>query len=295
MPQLPVPDPLASLGPDLVLLSVRPRDGKLLAGRRLEFGLAASELARLAALGRITVTRDQMTVRDPAPTGHPELDAALAALAQGWPPPRPATWLSLPRAGLRDDYLDRMVAARILAERPPGVLRTAIVRSAVVSAAVPGAAARRSWPGARGRRFAVLAPAEAADARSRLDALARPGREDRSGEAAPDPGQLALGGLAAAIGLPRFLYPGRAARPERDRLTRIATRIAPARNGRPLPAPPAPPAPAEPASPAAASAMYAISWAALLAASNQTPRSRGGSLSTWSAIRPQDTTSGRSQ
>jgi Golgi phosphoprotein 3 (GPP34) len=51
-----------------------------------------AELVRLAADRRVDVTGDRIVVLDAAPTGDPELDAALASLAQARRPPRPKKW-----------------------------------------------------------------------------------------------------------------------------------------------------------------------------------------------------------
>jgi hypothetical protein len=269
-PSDPPATPLATLGDDLILLSVRPRDGKLLPGQRLAFGLAAAELARLAVVGRITVTRDQIIVVDPARTGQDDLDDLLAALAGDGPPAHPAIWLGLPRPDILDVSLNRLVAAGTLSEKRPGSLR--------------------AWPvaGSRAgtRRFTTLATGRAADVSARLDAIAR------SGDGWLAPAQLALGGLAAAIGLPRFRYPGRDGRPQRDRLARIATHIAPAENGKLRPAQPA----AETDSPDARTSIYAITWAALLAARNlatRPARASGRGFSNWTAIHPSGRASDR--
>ena len=258
----PPATPLATLGEDLILLSVRPGDGKLLTGKNLAFGLAGAELARLAVMSRITVTRDQIVVVDPAGTGQDDLDGLLAALAGGGPPPHPATWIGLSRADLLDVCLNRLVAAGTVTERRPSTLRAGFVGGSRVGS----------------RRFTTVATGRAAHAGARLDAIAR------SGDVSLAPAQLALGGLAAAIGLPRFRYPGRDGRPERNRLAGIATHIAPAENGKRRPV-----EDAETSSPDARTSVYAISWAALLAARNLAPRPSRTSrrnLSNWTALHP---------
>jgi hypothetical protein len=262
----PPATPLATLGEDLILLSVRPGDGKLLPGKRLAFGLAGAELARLAVIGRITVTRDEIIVVDPADTGQDDLDELLERLAGAGPPPHPATWIGLSRADLLDVSLNRLVAAGTLSERRP-----AIGRAWFVAGSRAGT-----------RRFTILATGRAADAGARLDTIARSGDVSL---ASAQLAQLALGGLAAAIGLPRFRYPGRDGRPERDHLAGIATRIAPAENGKRRPAEAA----AEIGSPDARTSVYAISWATLLAARNLAPRparTSGRGFSNWTAIHP---------
>jgi len=87
----------AALGEDLVLLSIRPRDGKLMTWGRIDLGLMGSELVRLAAAGRAGITGGRITVLDPTPTGDTELDAALLSLIDARFAPRPEPWVGLPR------------------------------------------------------------------------------------------------------------------------------------------------------------------------------------------------------
>jgi Golgi phosphoprotein 3 GPP34 len=66
-----------------------------------------------------------------------------------------------------------------------------------------------------GTRWLITDPARVADARQRLDAIAlSPGQVDVA--------QAAEGGLAHAIDLDVFLYPGKANRSARERLQQIA-------------------------------------------------------------------------
>jgi hypothetical protein len=184
-------DAFATLGADLLLLSIRPRDGKLMTARRIAHGLMGSELIRLAAIGRIDIAGNRIVVRDPAATGDAELDAALSSLVGLLRPPRPEAWVGLPRRRILNAYVGRLTAA--------GVLRVE--------------------PGRRfgGPRYRITAPERLADARSRIDAVANfPGRQ-------VDVGQAALAGLASAIGLGSVLYPGQAGRPRRAHLARISS------------------------------------------------------------------------
>ena len=121
------------------------------------------------------------------PTGDAELDAALDSLTSRRPP-RPKTWVGHPRRGIRDAYLERLVAAGALGSEPRGFL------------------GRRRW--------VVTAPERADRARARLDAIAQ--------SAGPvSLAQAAFGGLAHAVGLDRHLYPRFADRPLRWRLAEV--------------------------------------------------------------------------
>ena len=64
-----LPEPLSTLAEDLLLLSFRARGGRLGTEQRIDFGLAGAQLVQLAALGRVTVTGDQIAVRDAGPSG----------------------------------------------------------------------------------------------------------------------------------------------------------------------------------------------------------------------------------
>ncbi len=180
-------DALSGLGEDLILLSVRPRDGVLITFNRLTYGLMGSELIRLTALGRVNVDDRQITVLNQIPTGDDELDAALASLASG-KPVRPRNWVGRPRPGIRKSYLDRLVKA--------GLLRQTSGRSP----------ARARW--------AVPQSPRIDRARDRLDAIAH-------STGPVDLAQAAFGGLVHAINLDAHLYPRFADRPVRRRLREI--------------------------------------------------------------------------
>jgi hypothetical protein len=183
-------DVLRTLGEDLLLLSIRPDNGKVATARRIDYGLMGSELVRLAASRRIEVAADRVVVLDRAATGDAELDAALLSITGARRPPRAENWVGLPRHGIRNAYLERLTAAGVLRVEPSPILGL--------------------------RRYRIAEPERVARARARLDAIAK----------SPGPGldvsQTAFGGLACAIDLDNVLYPGRAGRPLRARLAQIA-------------------------------------------------------------------------
>ena len=180
----------AALGEDLFLLSIRPRDGKLMTRGRIDLGLMGSELVRLAAAGRAGIAEGRIAVLDHTATGDTELDAALLSLTGAPFAPRPEPWVGLPRRGIRDAYAARLVSAGALRVKPSRII---------------GAS-----------RYVVIDSSRHAAARSRLDAVAQ------SSGLPPGSAQAALGGLACAIGLGGVLYPGRPGRDRRARLAEIA-------------------------------------------------------------------------
>jgi hypothetical protein len=183
-------DVLRTLGEDLLLLSIRPDNGKVATAGRIDYGLMGSELVRLAASRRIEVAADRVVILDRAATGDAELDAALLSITGARRPPRAENWVGLPRRGIRNAYLERLTAAGVLRVEPSPILGL--------------------------RRYRIAEPERVARARARLDAIAvsaGPGLDVR---------QTAFGGLACAIDLDNVLYPGRAGRPLRARLAQIA-------------------------------------------------------------------------
>jgi hypothetical protein len=192
---------LAALGDDLFVLSIRPRDGKLMTRGRIDSALMASELVRLAAAGRAWIAGGRIAARDRTGTGDPELDAALLSLAGAAYPPRPETWVGLPRRGIRAAYAARLISAGVLRLESSRVLGTP--------------------------RYQVTDPSRVAAARSRLDAVTRSAGASAAGPPAAggspaELAQTALAGLASAIGLGDVLYPGREGRAPRTRMAQIA-------------------------------------------------------------------------
>lgn len=185
--------PVDTLGEDLVLLAIRPGNGKIAARERLGYGLRGSELVRLAASGRVGITGDRIVVLAGGPAGDERLDAALASLARPRRRPlRPKAWVGQPPSGICDAYLARLAAAGAVREE-----RGRLLGFIPVS------------------RWRIADPARAADARARLDAIVHaPGQVGIA--------QAAYAGLASASGLGPVLYPGPAGRPLRSRLEQIA-------------------------------------------------------------------------
>ena len=181
-----------TLGEDLVLLAIEPDRGTIAARNRLPYGLRGSELVRLAASGRVGITGDRIVVLDGQPTGDEQLDAALAGLAGARRPPRPKAWVGHPGSHIVDAYLARLAAGGAIREDRRTILGF-----------IPAL------------RWQIADTARAADARARLDAIAR--------AAGPvDTAQAAFAGLASASGLGPVLYPGMACRHLRKRLEQIA-------------------------------------------------------------------------
>jgi flagellar hook-length control protein FliK len=131
-------------------------------------------------------------VTDQSPGLDPFLDAALASLDGSRGGVRAKAWVSHPRRGITEAYLERLAAGGVLqAEQGTRLGIFPVTRWRITDA-------RRQ-----------------AEARARLDAIAL--------SAGPvSTAQAALGGLAYAAGLGAVLYPGRANRQARARLERIA-------------------------------------------------------------------------
>ncbi len=180
---------MRTLGDDLVLLALNPRSGRLANADRVRFGLMGAELVRLAADRRVDIADDRIVVLDASPAGDPELDAALASLAQAPRPPRPKKWVSAPRRDICDSYLARLASAGVIRADRSGFLPVT--------------------------RWRITDEARAAAARARLDAIA-------GGTGPVDTEQAAFGGLASASGLGAHLYPGWGNRQLRKRLDQIA-------------------------------------------------------------------------
>lgn len=183
---------MESLGEDLVLLSIRPGKARIGNADKIDFGLMGSELVRLAALGRVNVADGRIVVLDAAPTGDPELDAALRSLAGAGRPPKATDWVGKRRRGIRDAYLARLAQAGAIQIEPAKFLGLPIKPL-----------------------LHLTDTRRAADARARLDAIAL-----SSGPV--DATQAAYGGLAHATGLTGLLYPGRDGRQARKRLAEVA-------------------------------------------------------------------------
>jgi hypothetical protein len=181
------------LGDDLLLLAARP-NGALTILPKLRFGIAGSELVRLAAAGRADIEHGRIVVRDTAPTGDLLLDEALASMADGRRPPTAKAWVARHRPGLVGRYLARAEAT--------GTIR-AHKRKAL------GLFPVTTWT--------VLDTGRAAQARARLEAVAA-----TTGDISA--AQAALAGLASAIDATPLVFPGRGGAAARKRLQQAAKR-----------------------------------------------------------------------
>lgn len=183
------------LADDLLLMSIRPGKGNFFDPEYIGYGLMGAELIELAARERVviydrapahaTLSRSPLALLPASfsglrwvaasgcdPTGVPELDAHLRALAAHGRPALLSSWIDGEREGLRQGYLARLAAA--------GVVRG------------------QCGPIAGTRWFLTnCGPVTAAAAR--LDAIA-------FGSGPVDLGQAALAGLASAIGVGRWRY-----------------------------------------------------------------------------------------
>jgi len=179
------------LSDDLLLLAVR-ADGRLPIPEKLRFGLAGSELVRLAAARRVDILRGRIEVINTAPTGDPLLDQALASMGESGRGPTAKAWVARHRPGLVKRYLARAEAAGIIrAER----------RKALGFIPVT--------------RWTVVDTARAAQARARLEAVAAStGTVDSAG--------AALAGLATAVGVTGRVFPSMAGAAARKRLRQAA-------------------------------------------------------------------------
>ena len=181
-----------NLGDDLVLLSVRP-DG-MVPTNRLPFSLMGSELVSLAARGKVEIIDGRILVRDAAPTGDAQLDLALQSLARAKRAPRARQWVGSPRRGIAAAYLARLCGGTTLQRESRTVFGLFPVT-----------------------RYRITDPGRVAEAKARLDAIAR-------STGPVDIQQAALGGLAHAAEISAIHYQGRANRDARTRLRQIAER-----------------------------------------------------------------------
>ena len=180
------------LGQDLLLIAVNP-DGTLVLPVKLRYGLAGSELVRLAAARRVDIVRGRIVIRNSGRTSDPLLDDALASMTSGWREPTAKAWVKRIRPGLVEHYLARAETAGTISKQRRKALGFIPVT-----------------------RWVVTDAARAAEARARLEAAARGGPLD--------PAQAALAGLASAIDVTRFVFPGRAGAAARKRLREAAKR-----------------------------------------------------------------------
>jgi hypothetical protein len=181
------------LAADLMLLAARP-DGRLDVPPKLRFGLSGSELIRLTAAHRVDLEGDRIVVLDTAPTGDPLLDEALSLMTGSEHPPTAKAYVARARPRLVQRYLARL--------KDDGIVQADRRR---VLGCIPVT------------RWVIVDTARASRARATLQAVAQ-------GTVTVEPAQAALAGLASAIGLARYVFPGVAGVPARQRLKEAATR-----------------------------------------------------------------------
>ena len=179
------------LADDLLLLAAR-ADGTLPIPEKLRFGLAGTELIRLAAGRRVDVVRGRIEIIDSAPTGDPLLDDALASMTGGRRGPTAKAWVARERRGLVGRYLARAEAA--------GVIR---------------AERRKALGFIPVTRWTVVDTGRAAQARARLEVIA-------ASTGTVSSAQAALAGLASAIDVTGRVFPGLAGAAARKRLRQAA-------------------------------------------------------------------------
>lgn len=182
---------MGTLGDDLVLLAINPRNGVIRFSGRLRMALMGAELAELAAAGRIEVVSGRIVVGGAGSAGLSTddqlLDTALGTLAATRRDPRPASWVGRPRSGIVNSYLTRLADAGVV-ERRRGFLVT-------------------RWP--------IIDGGRASAARARLDVVVL-------GSGGADTTEVALAGLVSVVGLSRLLCPGKDNRLARRRMRDIA-------------------------------------------------------------------------
>jgi hypothetical protein len=113
---------------DILLLLTDDETGKSITdGTRLDYALAGAVLLELAELGKVDVAgpgepvkKGRLYVRDPAPTGSPELDAGLALTAEK--SRRPEEVISKLTKGLRDRLLTGLAQRGVLRREQGKVL-----------------------------------------------------------------------------------------------------------------------------------------------------------------------------
>lgn len=183
---------MGSLAEDLLVLAVMAENAGVQSARRMPYVLRGAELVQLGIDGRITVTDGRIKVVDAKETGSPDLDAALASMAQTGQQPSADVWVKEARDQMVHGYLRHLQEAGVLRRR------------------------RLSLPASMGMspRYRAADPARAGQIRDRIDAAVQ------DPESAPDDA-WALAALAHAAGLAAYLYPG-TENQDRRRLDEIA-------------------------------------------------------------------------
>ncbi|MEU8069319.1 GPP34 family phosphoprotein [Micromonospora sp. NPDC049151] len=106
---------------ELVLLAYDDDGVNRLGSPHLGYGLAGAVLLELALAGRVEVADKRLVVTDPAPTGVPLLDEALATVGTGRAR-KPKDWIGKLARGLPDRVLGGLVDAGVLRRESGKVL-----------------------------------------------------------------------------------------------------------------------------------------------------------------------------
>ena len=184
---------MGSLAEDLLVLAVMAENAGVQTARRMPYVLRGAELIQLCIDGRITITDGRIKVVNAEETGSPDLDAALASMAQRGQRPSADVWVREARDQMVHGYLRHLQDAGVLRRR-----RLSLSASVGMSP-----------------RYRAADPARAGQIRDRIDAAVR------DLESAPDDA-WALAALAHAAGLAAYLYPGTDNQEKRRRLDEIA-------------------------------------------------------------------------
>ncbi|MEU3143089.1 MULTISPECIES: GPP34 family phosphoprotein [unclassified Streptomyces] len=168
----------ATLGEQLLLLSLDDESGTAKESAKVAPAIAAAALVELALAGRIDVTGDEVTVVDATPPGEPALDAALEAVAGKEKPGSTKDWINR----LKTDAVARANA---------GLIGKGLVREEKKK--VLGLFPVRRYPEADGSVEAAV--------RQRLHAVVLQG-------AAPDERTASLVALLHGAKLHRLAFPG---------------------------------------------------------------------------------------
>ncbi len=149
---------MGSLAEDLLVLAVMAENAGVQSARRMPYVLRGAELIQLCIDGRITVTDGRIKVVNARETGSPDLDAALASLAQRGQQPSADVWVREARDQMVHGYLRHLQDAGVLRRR------------------------RLSLPASVGMspRYRAADPARAGQIRDRIDAAVRDPNQPRT-------------------------------------------------------------------------------------------------------------------
>ncbi|MDP9793220.1 hypothetical protein J2S43_001732 [Catenuloplanes nepalensis] len=111
-----------SLAEELVLIAYDTDGTAWGTGTAVDFAVAGAHLMELALAGRIAMRDGRIAVLDPAPTGSPLADAALAVLAADPKPRRPKEAVNLLSKKALQPVLDRLVESGVMERHDQKVL-----------------------------------------------------------------------------------------------------------------------------------------------------------------------------